>query len=461
MDRFSTEPGATMFRTGDLVRAVNERELEFMGRLDYQVKLRGYRIELAEIETALRSHPAVKDAATILREDIPGEPRLVAYVTLAQGNPVKASELKEHTGRSLPEYMLPARIVIMDALPLTVSGKIDRRSLPLPESIAGVASSRPTPANEAPENELEGKLLEVFVNSERALAGCDRQLFRLLGYSLLTARLFSQIYRTIGRKLPISLLFDAPTPRGLAQLMQKDEPLPIVVPIRKEGRAAPLFVIHSYLIYEVLRRAIEEDRPIFGVRELDDEPVSTLENVLPSMRRRSRGRVRRSVSLAGWCLAGSLTVEVAPVLREQGRIVARVAAPRFREARRQASERKPRQSAQGPAQDIFEFSFRSDAGFDWQERIPYLSNHSRHRWEETLESFTVRGRGLLRWLHRNLGFALPEAMRTRLVRLGTDQSRPSFVQRYPGKIVLFCASEVVRVSGTEPSLGWDEVAKTG
>ena len=268
-DIFSLEPGAMVFRTGDLVRALSHRELEFMGRLDHQVKLRGYRIELAEIESALRSHAAIENAAVILREDVPGEPRLVAYVTLAHGNSVEPNDLKKYAGSQLPEYMLPARIVTMDALPLTSSGKIDRRSLPLPESISG--QIRATAAGVAPESEIESRLLEIFqeVLGEPSIGVTD-SFFDYGGYSLLTARLFSRIYRALGQKLPISLLFDAPTVRGLAQIIQNDKPLPIVVPIRKEGRAAPLFVIHSYLIYEALNKAIEEDRPIFGVRELDD-----------------------------------------------------------------------------------------------------------------------------------------------------------------------------------------------
>jgi len=462
-DTFSGEPGATVFRTGDLVRALSQHELEFMGRLDHQVKLRGYRIELAEIESAIRSHDAIDNAAVILREDVPGEPRLVAYVTLVQGMSVEANDLKKHAGGLLPEYMLPARFVTMDALPLTSSGKIDRRSLPLPESVSG----QPRPSSAAgvpPENDVEARLLEIFreVLGEPSIGVTD-SFFEYGGYSLLTARLFSRIYRGLGQKLPISLLFDAPTVRGLAQIIQNGKPLPIVVPIRKEGRAAPLFVIHSYLIYEALNRAIEEDRPIFGVRELDDnQPIGSLEQRAAIYAREiSRTCPEGPLSLAGWCLAGSLTVEVARILREQGRIVVLVAL--FDSERPGYRPRIETGGSLFKARLLSFTRFHSDRmrELDWPERVRYLSAQSMHRWDDIVESTGVWRRSAFRWTQHNLGFLFPKLVRETLGRLGADDLRPTAEQSYPGKIVLFRASDVVQILGTEPSLGWNTVAKDG
>ena len=138
-------------------------------------------------------------------------------------------------------------------------------------------------------NDLESRLLEIFRDLlNQPSIGVTDSFFDYGGYSLLTARLFSRIYRALGQKLPISLLFDAPTVRGLAEIIRAGDPLPIVVPIRKEGQSAPLFVIHSYLIYEALNRAIEEDRPIFGVRELDD--FRPAHGITRTARRHLRGR---------------------------------------------------------------------------------------------------------------------------------------------------------------------------
>ncbi len=463
-DPFSTEPGATLFRTGDLVRALNRQELEFMGRLDHQVKLRGYRIELAEIESVLRTHAAIDNAAVILRHDIEDEPRLVAYVTLAPRAQLHPKEIKEYVGRSLPEYMLPARIVSLDALPLTGSGKIDRRALPVPESLAGQEEDLPQAANVAPAGELEAKLLDIFRDVlGRPSIGVTDSFFDYGGYSLLTARLFARIHRALGKKLPISLLFDAPTPRQLAEVIQKGEPLPMVVPIRKEGKAAPLFIIHSYLIYAALCEAIAEDRPIFGVRELDDDrPVGSLEERAALYASEiQRAYPEGPLSLVGWCLAGSLTVEVARQLREQGRIVAVVAlfdseCPGYR----------PRS---GDGTSLLKAKMVSFAKFhsgrlrtlNWRGRLRYLSGRTTRRWNEAVESFGVRQRAAVRWVERNLGLALPEFVREHLAVLGADDLRPTTPQFYPGKIVLFRATDVVQISGTEPSLGWAGVAKDG
>ena len=463
-DPFSTEPGAMLFRTGDLVRALTRHELEFMGRLDHQVKLRGYRIELAEIESVLRSHPAITNAAVILRRDIEDEPRLVAYVTLDAGQGLKAKEFRQFAGQYLPEYMLPARIVRLDALPLTGSGKIDRRALPVPESLPGQEEELPQAANVAPATELERKLLDIFreVLGQPAIGVTD-SFFDYGGYSLLTARLFARIHRGLGKKLPISLLFDAPTPRLLAEVIRKGQPLPMVVPIRKEGRAAPLFVIHSYLIYAALCEAIEQDRPIFGVRELDDsKPMTSLEERAALYAKEiNRVHPEGPLSLVGWCLAGSLTVEVARQLREQRRTVAVVAlfdseCPGY----------KPRT---GDGSSLLKAKVLSFAKFhserlrslNWQDRLKYLSARTNHRWNDTLESVGVQQRAAVRWLERNLGFALPESVREHLAVLGADDLRPTAPQTYPGKIVLFRAADVVQVSGTEPSLGWEGVAKDG
>lgn len=463
-DSFSSEPEAMLFRTGDLVRVLDCQELEFMGRLDHQVKLRGYRIELAEIESVLRSCPAIENAAVILREDIAGEPRLVAYVTLANGDQLQAKEIRKYAACYLPEYMIPARIVSLNALPLTGSGKIDRRALPIPESLPGQEEDLLEAANVAPANELEAKLLDIFREVlGRPSIGVTESFFNYGGYSLLTARLFARIHRLLGKKLPISLLFDAPTPRLLAEVIQKGEPLSMVVPIRKEGRAAPLFVIHSYLIYAALCEAIEEDRPIFGVRELEDEqPLSSLEE-RAGLYAREINRVYPDgpLSLVGWCLAGSLTVEIARQLREQGRIVALVAlfdseCPGYKPRIEDGSS-----LLRAKLVSFVRFHSNRLRDLDWQERLRYLFATTKRRWNDALELAGVRQRVAARWLERNFAFALPGAVRERLALLGADDLRPTAEQSYPGKIVLFRASDVAQLSGTEPSLGWACVAKDG
>src|SRR5262249_12404532 len=137
-DPFSETSGARLYRTGDRVRWRPDLELEYLGRLDGQVKIRGYRIELGEIQSVLRAHSLVEDAAVVDREDVPGDKRLIAYVVANAPAEALIERLNEHLKQKLPEYMTPSAIVLLDALPLTANGKLDRRALPGPDgSTAG------------------------------------------------------------------------------------------------------------------------------------------------------------------------------------------------------------------------------------------------------------------------------------------------------------------------------------
>ncbi|HEX7241006.1 MAG TPA: amino acid adenylation domain-containing protein, partial [Longimicrobiaceae bacterium] len=202
-------PGARLYRTGDRARWLGTGEVEFLGRVDQQVKVRGFRIEPGEVEAALEEHPGVREALVYVREDAPGERRLVGYVVAEEE--VGAEELRGHLAGSLPEYMVPSAFVVLDAFPLTPSGKIDRRSLPAPDAAEAGAY---VPPRTSTEEILAGIYAEVL-RVERAGAGDD--FFALGGHSLLGTRVVSRVHASLGVELPLRALFEAPTVERLAE----------------------------------------------------------------------------------------------------------------------------------------------------------------------------------------------------------------------------------------------------
>ena len=174
-DPFSTEPGARLYRTGDLARWRRDGVIEFLGRADNQIKLRGYRIEPGEIETALKRQPDVLDSAVIVREDTPGDKRLVAYVVRKPNAPVELNQsaLIAALKKSLPEYLVPSAIVALPALPRTPNGKLDRNALPAPYS------TKPTDSFPAPQTPLEEKIAAIWTDVlGRGACRHDGELFR-------------------------------------------------------------------------------------------------------------------------------------------------------------------------------------------------------------------------------------------------------------------------------------------
>ncbi|HEX2270758.1 MAG TPA: amino acid adenylation domain-containing protein [Pyrinomonadaceae bacterium] len=213
-DPFGTNAGARLYRTGDLGRYLFDGAIEFLGRVDYQVKVRGQRIELGEIEAALVEHEALSEAAVVAREDEPGAQRLVAYLVARNGDAPPVTQLRQHLQQSLPDYMIPSAFVVLEALPLTSSGKVDRRALPPPDG------TRPDleMAFVAPADPVEESLAAIW----REVLGLERvgvydDFFASGGHSLLAAQVISRIQRNFGVDLALRDFFGAPNIRALAE----------------------------------------------------------------------------------------------------------------------------------------------------------------------------------------------------------------------------------------------------
>ncbi|MET0398242.1 MAG: non-ribosomal peptide synthetase, partial [Longimicrobiaceae bacterium] len=223
-ERFLPDPhrgvaGARLYRTGDLGRRRSDGEIEFMGRADHQVKVRGYRVELGEIEAVLRTHAQVREAVVLLREDTPGQQRLVAYlVPEAGGEPAAAdravAELRRHVGEQLPEYMVPGAFVVMEQLPIMANGKVDRKLLPAPESASEEEYVEPRTEVEA----LMAGIFAELLGLERV--GAEDNFFRLGGHSLLATKVVSRLRQSLGIEVPLSAVFEQPTVEALAAIVE-------------------------------------------------------------------------------------------------------------------------------------------------------------------------------------------------------------------------------------------------
>lgn len=346
---FAGEPGARLYRTGDLVRYLPDGNIEFLGRIDNQVKIRGFRVEPGEIESTLTQHPAVRETVVVAQGDGTAGKRLVAYV-VAAGTPPAGDELRTFLLEKLPDYMIPSAFVTLAALPLTPNGKIDRRALPVPDQ-AQAAGEAAVP----PRDELDRRLLDIWedVLDVRPI-GIRDNFFDLGGHSLLAMRLFAQMAKAFSRRLPVAMLFLAPTVEQFADLMRHAEladARSLLVPIRAAGSRTPFFCVHGFgggvLGYAGLARLLGDDRPFYGLqaRGVDDnvEPQTGIEEMAASYLQAVRSvQPHGPYLLGGYCYGGVVAYEMARQLQAEGESVAHLA---LFEAAAPNTPREPRTAA--------------------------------------------------------------------------------------------------------------------
>ena len=217
---FSEKPDARLYRTGDMACYRPDGNIEFLGRIDHQVKIRGHRIELGEIETLLEQHPVVREAVVMAREDAPGDKRIVAYTVLEQNQGLSGSQLRDYIKQKLPQFMVPSHFITLDVFPLTPNRKIDRRALPAPDLVqveSGVAYVAPRDESEQTLVNIWQELLNV------ANVSMNDNFFDLGGHSLLLVSLSARVKKAFGQDLPLSTFFQAPTAKQLASILRHEE----------------------------------------------------------------------------------------------------------------------------------------------------------------------------------------------------------------------------------------------
>ncbi|TYR81430.1 amino acid adenylation domain-containing protein [Priestia megaterium] len=327
-DRFVANPfsssGTRMYRTGDLARWREDGSLDYMGRADHQIKIRGFRIELGEIEAVLAEYPNVEQVAVIVREDQPGDKRLVAYIVASAGMDFDSAYLRRYVAESLPDYMIPSAFVEIADLPLTPNGKLDRKALPAPDFGPALAGRGPR----TPQEEILCDLFMEVLDLPRV--GIDDGFFDLGGHSLLAVHLMSKIREALGVELSIGNLFEAPTVAGLAERLEmgtSQSALDVLLPLRTNGEQLPLFCVHPAgglsWCYAGLMTSLGTDYPIYGLQARGISNRGKYPQTLDEMAADYIEQIRTvqptgPYHLLGWSLGGNVVHAMATQLQNQG-----------------------------------------------------------------------------------------------------------------------------------------------
>ncbi|HYH82411.1 MAG TPA: amino acid adenylation domain-containing protein [Longimicrobium sp.] len=338
-DPFSPVPGARLYRTGDRVRRRADGALVYLGRIDHQVKLRGFRIEPGEVQAALAALPGVREAVVVVREDLPGDPRLVGY---AAGAPrPEPGALRDALRRTLPAYMVPAGVVALDALPLTPNGKVDRAALPAPEWRAA------REAYVAPRTPTEAVLAGIWADVLRVeRVGVHDDFFALGGHSLLATRIAARARDALGVEVPLRALFETPTVAGVAartDALRGDDDVVVVgiapddgsrvstlATLRADGEGTPLFLVHpaggDVLCYVELVRHLAPGHPVHALQARGLAPGEAVHDTLEAIAADHLATLRAArpagpYRLGGWSMGGVVAYEMARQLEAAGEAV--------------------------------------------------------------------------------------------------------------------------------------------
>jgi UDP-N-acetylmuramate:L-alanyl-gamma-D-glutamyl-meso-diaminopimelate ligase len=484
------ESGARMFKTGDRVRSTGERGLEFLGRLDDQVKVRGVRVELGEVEAALAVHPKIRAAAAVAQEDGHGGNRLVAFVVPAKDS-VPEGDLRAYLGSRLAPAMVPSRIVSVATLPRLPSGKVDRGALSrskLPVLRATAPPRRADPrgngkrGNGKAADDLERRLARILAEALRLehVEPTD-DFFELGGDSLAAVHVATAIEVELGFVVPPGRLMDASSARSLARHLRSVGDASALIPLQPEGTRPPVFFFHGLdgdvLIYRALAQALGRDQPSYGLSppsvDLPDESPWRIEDLAAACVSRMRAlQPTGPYHLAGYSAAGTTAFEAARQLREAGHEVGLLAIVDHPAPTGSYASVRGLLTPRGLATLLRETLPARTSRFvaiPRREKLARLKSTARYElWVaggalEGLVRRRKRGRAatprLAPWFRETLR-QMPEARRNRLLRHREALAR--YVPGpYDGRVTLFRVRGNEIFSSQDPQKGWREIAHGG
>jgi amino acid adenylation domain-containing protein len=453
------ESGTCVYLTGDQGRRLLDGMLLHEGRTDFQVKVRGHRIEPGEIEAALLDLGLVQDAVVVARADEAGESRLVAYVVPGgpPGERLTVSALRRALAPRLPEALIPSVFVLVETLPRTVTGKVDRRALPVPSAGRPELDTPFAP----PRTAHEARLVEIW----REVLGLDEvgihdNFFELGGHSVLAARLFTQIQKRLGKELPLAAILHSPTVALLAPLIQEEGPSPLwssLVPIQPHGSRPPLFCMHAngggVLCYRELAHYLGSDQPVYGLQAqgLDGkQPRHTRVEAMAAHYVREMRALQPTgpYFLTGLSFGGLVAFEVAQQLHAQGQSVALLALldtsapgqPHHAPLIVRIAGHLPRMARLGPQRALAYFWIRANG-------VKTMMKTS--AWRFLYQAYLNSGRTVPDGLQHPPGFSYLPTIKSYLP------------QVYPGTMVLFRAMERSPGCRSDQFLGWGDLVQGG
>ena len=332
---FSQDSGDFVYKTGDLARPIVDGNFELVGRRDHQVKIRGVRIELGDVEKAISDCPGVAQTVVTVREDSPGDKRLVTYIVSTESTQLTVDGLRDSLVERLPEYMMPSTWVMLEKMPLTSNGKIDRKALELL-----VPETRSNTQNVDPEGRtpMEEILCDIWCKVLKlSSVGVHDNFFQLGGHSLLIAQVISRIKTAFAITMPLSALFGAPTVAKMAKYIeaigQHDERTPsspILVSIQPWGSRAPFFCVHAIggqvLSYGELSQELGRDQPFYGLQsppaDFFPESATSIEQMATLYNREVRAvQPSGPYLIGGWSMGGLVAWEMAQQLKKEGEAI--------------------------------------------------------------------------------------------------------------------------------------------
>ena len=446
-------------RTGYMARSSPSGVIELHDRDERYIQLRGHRVCLGDIEDAAFGLPFIEDAAAVM---IVAPDELVLYLSAPAGKQ-DTQAMERHLSQTLPSHLMPSYILWLDNFPLTAAGRLDMGRLPQREQVEMMAASA---IDGLPLNRVEEKLAAIWkdVLGLRSL-DIHRSFFALGGSSLLLVRLFARINKAFDTSLPITTIFDAQTVAALAVMLGGEAEMSHLVQVNNAGSKPPLFMIHSYLLYQGLSKSLGPEQPFYGLRELEQDGQLTIdERVAHYTREIRKVQPAGPYHLAGWCAAGPLTVEVARKLLDAGEEVRYLALfdswlPGYLESIETANT----DGSWHPYRTVgSKINYHRN-----RVRGLGLSKKARYLWlaviriaRDTRYRIYLHNWERLHDLSEKYHFQLPQFMHN--TSLETFSALKEYRGRkLPVKLTLIRASDSREVAGAGPSCGWDEVAEKG